>query len=914
MRTDSKPAAGAEQGSTNSTTGPRHPQMWVLLALLGMLVILFYKVFEPGFVMFSNDGPLGMLTAEMNRLPGCVKGLWQDQNWLGSDCIAPPVSMSSLIRFLLPPFVFAKLIVPIVILIAGLGAFFCFRRMKLSPWACILGALAAAMNSDFFSTACWGVYAQVIGFGAMFVALGFLAQPQARWSWLRVVLAGMAVGVGVMESYDIGALFSIFVAVFVVYQTVFLTPNTEPAPVKIGKSALRGFLVALFAVLIATHTLNGLVGTQISGIAGAAQDEQTKAFEWMQKTAWSVPTPELLQVVIPGVFGYRMNWHMYESDQPQEDQYWGSAPTPIGTGYYAGILVVLVALWALMQSLRSRGSPFTIFQRRAIWFWAVAAVAAALLAIGKNAPFYQFLYKLPYFSTIRNPQKFMHIFSWALIIVFAYGIHGLVTAYMQKPVALAGGAVAQFKSWRAKAQPFEKWWFTGCVCAVVVSLLGLLVYAASSATLQDVVRDHLRAHGVDPTNAGGVASFSIHSMAWFVVLLGLAIVLLALICSGQFSGARARWGVALLGAFLLLDLGRADSPWIVYWDTTYKYAKDPIVDFLAEKPYEHRVSILPISISEQVLKPLEASQPEQFQAWMQQLSLLQNGYNSAWKQNLFPYHNVQCIDDIQEPRAGLDKRELQAALPFNNLYNIIRWWELSNTRYILGPGPAVIHAIDPAGKTFRIAKAFDLQPKRPNAPFSPWAQDWVSVENTNGRLAVIELVDALPRAQLYSQWQISTNDEATLSSLANQQFDPHKSVLVSDPVAAPDPANAGKDPGTVEVSSNYASKRVEMTADVKVPSVLLLLDRYNPKWQASVDGKPAEILRCNFITRGILLPPGKHTIVMRYVTPGRTLYVSLAVVALGLVLWGFVAINGSPEETTGPAVCAVPDKGESKKQ
>ena len=733
MRTDSKPAAAADQGNNNSTTGPRHPQIWVLLALLGVLAFLFRELFHPGYVMYSNDGPLGFLIAEMNRLPGCITGLWQDQNWLGSDCIAPPVSVSSLLRFLLPPLDFAKFIDPIAILIAGLGAFFCFRRLKLSPWACILGALAAAMNSDFFSTSCWGVYAQVIGFGAMFIALGFLAEPQAKWSWLRVVLAGMAVGVGVMEAYDIGAMFSLFVAAFVVYQTLFLTAKVEPAPVKIGRSALRTAIVAVCAGLIATHTLIGLVGTQITGIAGAAQDEQTKAYEWMQKTAWSVPTPELSQVLVPGIFGYRMNWHMYENDQPKENRYWGSAPTPVGTGYYAGVLVVLVALWALMQSLRTRGSPFTIFQRRAIWFWGVVTVVAALLAIGKNAPFYQFLYQLPYFSTIRNPQKFMHVFSWALVILFAYGVHGLVVAYMEKPVALAGGLLGQFKAWRAKAQPFERWWFNGSLWAIVLSLLGLMIYASSNSTIQGNIAKHLQEHGIDPAGAAvpDIAGFSIHAFGWFVILFVVATVLLALICSGQFSGARSRWGVILLGALLVLDLGRADAPWIVCWDTGYKYMSDPIVTFLSEKPYEHRVGMLDIRISAQVIQPLATNAPELYNPWIQQLELLQNAYNSAWKQNLFPDRNIQCIDDIQEPRAGVDKRELQTALPPTSFFNILRWWQLSNTRYILGPGLQAIHAMDPAGKFFRVVKGFDLKPKRTNANFMA-TEDWISVENITG--------------------------------------------------------------------------------------------------------------------------------------------------------------------------------------
>ena len=539
MKTDSTPAnATAGSASNGSNNCPRRPLLWTVILLLGVLLVLFHDSLRSGYVVFSNDGPLGAMMQELNRMPSALKGLWLDLNWIGSESIAPPPSISSLMRLVTSPMVYEKILCPMAIFLAGLGAFYCFRRLRLSAWACILGALAAALNSDFFSTSCWGVSTQVIGFGAMFAAIGFLAEPQAKWSWLRVALAGMAVGMGVMEAYDIGAIFSLFVAGYVVYQTLFLIPKGEPAPVKIGRSMLRTGAVAVCAGLIATHTLTGLVGTQIAGIAGAQQDEQIKAIEWAQKTAWSVPTPELFQVMITGDFGYRMNWHMYENDQPKDDRYWGSAPTPVGTGYYAGVLVVIVAIWALLQSLRTRGSPFTIFQRRSIWFWSLALVVAALLAIGKNAPFYQFLYQLPYFSTIRNPQKFMHVFSWALIVVFAYGVHGLVVGYMQKPVELAGGMVAQFKAWRAKAQPFERWWFNGSVWAIVASLLVLMIYASSNSTIQE----HIKEHGVDPLAAPGIASFSIRAMGWFVVLLMAATGLLALICSGQFAGGARAWG------------------------------------------------------------------------------------------------------------------------------------------------------------------------------------------------------------------------------------------------------------------------------------------------------------------------------------------------------------------------------------
>ena len=63
----------------------------------------------------------------------------------------------------------------------------------------------------------------------------------------------------------------------------------------------------------------------------------------------------------------------------------------------------------------------------------------------------------------------------------------------------------------------------------------------------------------------------------------------------------------------------------------------------------------------------------------------------------------------------------------------------------------------------------------------------------------------------------------------------------------------------------------------------------HPNWKVSVDGKPETLLRCNYLMRGVQVPPGEHVIEFRFDPPINTLYVSLAAVALGLGLCGFLA-------------------------
>ncbi len=717
MKTALQPKTPA--AATGGTVSRRnYPLALTAVLLVLVLSALFYQSFDLNKVHFSNDGPLGAMVAQQNSMPSSFTGLWVDLTWLGAESISPAPGVTTFMRLVTSPFTYGRILPPAACFIVGISACFCFRKFKLAPVACILGGLAAGLNSDFLSTACWGVASQTVGFGAMFiVALGLLAGSGSRQRWVRVLLAGMAVGIGVMEAYDIGALFSLFVAAFIVYQSLFMNEGTLPG--KMGLGVLRVALVAIFAAFISAQALTGLIGTQVIGVVGAQQDKDTKSKMWPVMTEWSLPKAETLQVIIPGIFGYRNPWHMYDDDQPADDQYWGIIgedpsiamaaemlhnPNPdaqaqaksylqnpqllwrlIGTGFYAGVPVVVIALWAMLQAFRREGSPFTLFQRRAIQFWVGAAVISLLFSFGKYAPFYQLFYELPYASAIRNPDKFMHIFSWALIIVFAYGVHGLAVTYLRNPITRVEGVLAQFKNWWGKATKFERRWLGGCVAAIVAAILGWMIYAKDSPKLQA----YLQTVAISPDMAPAVAKFSLAAVGWFILLLMLTVALLALIFSGQFSCPRGRWAGCLLGGLLVFDLGRAGQPWIIYQDIPYKYATDPVIKLLADKPYEHRVAMLPVGAANQ------------------QLGLLQNAYGSHWKQFLFCYYNIQCADVIQEPRVSQDKDQFSTALPPNSFFNVMRFWELSNTRYILGPGgDFVSKQLDPSGKMFRVLMPF----------------------------------------------------------------------------------------------------------------------------------------------------------------------------------------------------------------
>src|SRR5947209_1095066 len=122
---------------------------WYLapLLLLGILLVLFWKSFLPGYVHFSNDGPLAQQMAAYGQLPGALTGSWGDQTGIGGNAGAASLNITSLIHWIFGPVNYSKFFQPIALLILGLGAWTFFRQLKLSTLAATLGGLAAMLNS-----------------------------------------------------------------------------------------------------------------------------------------------------------------------------------------------------------------------------------------------------------------------------------------------------------------------------------------------------------------------------------------------------------------------------------------------------------------------------------------------------------------------------------------------------------------------------------------------------------------------------------------------------------------------------------------------------------------------------------------------------------------------------------------------
>jgi hypothetical protein len=894
----------------------------LLLLLGGTLAVLCRQGFRPYEVFWANDVPLGAMMESSARLPGSFFGYWSDFYWLGGPNVAFPPNLSNICMAILTPTIHLKIYPPLSMFFLGFGAWFFFRQLRFSPMACVIGALGAGLNMHFFSNACWGLGVWNVCCGMIFVALGVLVSPSIEKLWIKGVLAGLSTGMAVMEGFDVGAIMSLYVAVFV----VFLFFSTESDKFQaVRKTICVGPLLVVSAGLIALSTIYTLVGTQITGTAEVGQTESDKAAHWTFMTQWSIPKLETLRVIIPGLFGYRMD--MYTTSPDPSTYYWGRvAEDPLlsnlesndslvrsnaavtlhlpdqympmiagndkaarenivdaiqnrfqlqrrhtGNGEYTGVLVCLLALFGLANATRKAGSPYSTSERRAVWFWGAAALVSLLLAWGRFSFLYTLIYHLPLIGNFRNPMKYMHPLNVSLIILSGYGLEALHRQYLTSTDNQSESFFKRIVTWWKWVSAFEKWWAAGCALALAGAVAGYFILDSSKP---DIIH-YLLHHGFDATAAPQIANFCVKQVGWFIFYLALSTVVVACISCGAFSGRRACLAWGLLAAIMICDLSRADVPWIRYYNYKEKISMNPVVDLLRHEPWEHRVDS---------------------RIWPS------GGYMSPnltylchwWLENDYPFNDIESLEIDQAPRMPVLDSE------YLGLFNVtaekdipraIRLWQLTNTRYLLAgmEWVAPLNQLGEPKNSFRTVMRMSVVNK-PGIT-QPEDQGDVTVQtNSDGPVALIEFTGALPRAKLYANWKTVDNTNA-LQLLGSASFDPEKTVLVSkDTPVAQAPGSPDADPGTVKIS-HYKSKDLTLEADAKTPAVLLLNDRTGEFWNVWVDQKPGSVLLCNDIMRGVFVPPGHHTIEFRYQPPLKLLCISLTAFGLGILLAGFVIVT-----------------------
>ena len=147
-------------------------------------------------------------------------------------------------------------------------------------------------------------------------------------------------------------------------------------------------------------------------------------------------------------------------------------------------------------------------------------------------------------------------------------------------------------------------------------------------------------------------------------------------------------------------------------------------------------------------------------------------------------------------------------------------------------------------------------------------------------IRLFRVPDSRPRAYVVPGVRNARGREAYMT-LVDPGFDPAAEVLLEEgPAVRADPEFRGE--------SRLLERRYDrliVEARVDRPAFLVVNDAYDPGWRASIDGRPADLVRANVGFRAVALPAGEHTVEMVYRPPSALAGFALsAVSALGFLL------------------------------
>jgi hypothetical protein len=152
--------------------------------------------------------------------------------------------------------------------------------------------------------------------------------------------------------------------------------------------------------------------------------------------------------------------------------------------------------------------------------------------------------------------------------------------------------------------------------------------------------------------------------------------------------------------------------------------------------------------------------------------------------------------------------------------------------------------------------------------------------------------ETLPRAWFVDTLRVESDRRKLLEHLRDGTFDARRVAYVEktfDGMSAMGTDSTSS--ATVHERSNH---RLVLSTTSSAAQMLVVSEMFYSEWKATIDGKPVETVKTNFLLRGVPVPAGKHTVEFRYESPsfeqGRTISLAANGITLliglgGLLMW-----------------------------
>ena len=618
---------------------------------------------------------------------------------------------------------------------------------------------------------------------------------------------------------------------------------------RFGVSALVLVLAGFGGIRAALTTQIANRDAQIAGVTGKVEKADGKSVKmtdaqkrerWLFATNWSLPPEDVLEFIVPGVYGN-------DSGQPPYP-YWGRLGRPHHSVFqkgrmmpnyrqhtvYLGLVPLLFALFAVfawfsyrrtkepLPNHASASFPFSIHPSSFtpqnysdVPFWCGVWVVCLLLAFGRYTPLYRLFYALPYMDYIRAPVKFLHLVE-------------IATAF------LAGMGMEVFMRAERDALRRKLLWLAVSITALL--LLGSLVVLTARPAIVRHIAELGMAQLADALGGYAVRNF-VRSTGLAMLIAG---ALWAVVGRCQSERARLVLGGCLM-VVLCLDQAEVASRYVRAMDLGPLYRENAVVKAIKKQAGGQLANVVNY-----------ATQNATGRDWFSS-SLAFNGIR-----NLAPSQ-----DEIGQPYGriflGMQKEPL-------------RLWKL------LGAQTVIV----PLKGSEGLLRAGVLQPL---LNFELGAGTVRQVQQPGDKTLVLA---ALPRAEKGLRFLVDWQGDVPVERQAEVLVKGQRSVSDAPCLAGCKLVSGGQVETLTERGLPGAlATRVRVKTDG--PGLLVFNERADDRQEVLVDGKVASGYVADAVWRAVLVPSGEHEVLLRHHRKTAELILSI-LTALAIFTWA-LAVN-----------------------
>lgn len=844
-----------------------HPAIFIGTILLSLLVFFGGVIFS-GDLFVSNDflswesfRPYLALVDAKGELPMWIPNIFSGMPGFAALLVTGDRWWDLTMKFIYSAehvFGFTNYPVMRVVMhyfIYGLGMYLLMRSKKAARSTSLFVSLAA-----MFST--WIIIYVMIGHNTKIMVLMtfpyiFLCLEKLidRWSLLYAGLLIVAVHVmweaAHMQTAFYGACAVAIYLLFELIAALVSKDRTGPSIAGVLRSAAMVIVAAGFTYFMGvdrTSAVQEYVPYSTRGAGAIASSSQaaseTGGHGYEYATQWSFSPEEMITFVVPAYFGWgQLEYSGPETNnQPQKIRtYWGQMPFT-DAAHYMGIGVLILGLFGAWVNRTNR----FVQAMTVVGFFGLVLSFGSTLSVLYDF----FYYNVPRFSSFRAPSQSLVLLEFAFPILAGFGIESLLA------MRRAGDNPRSNRSILYALYAFAGFTVIGLLGTSVMreGYLQSLRENASTSSLPAPIHDFI---------------FSTMTGDWIIVgLIGVATLgLMYYYIKGRISPTALK--MSLLG-LLILDLWRVDYRSM---DTKPKeiieqtHGATDLDAFLKSDTSKYRILDL------YKASMMQAPNSPAYQGHEHIM-----GYHAA---KMRSYQDFLDFTDASQPG------DTNGSVPLTKLA-----WDLTNTKYIIF-NQQIAEGLRPVYQSQQTQQTVWL-----NESALPRAWFVNRIEKAEPRQILerirdnafdprdVAYVDTLPAGAIASVGYVAGPQPASAADTS----------AAADTTVSPDTTatqSTGGSPATSTVTlTRHEPHHIAMDVNATGNNFLVISEiHYPPGWRATIDGKPADIIRTNYILRGLVVPAGRHTVEMHYnmesVESGKWISLGLNLVAFAMIGVGF---------------------------